>query len=163
MSLLRVSYILLMFILFGGLVLAQGSAVATQSLTLEVRPITKISVSGNPSALIINDAGAGMELTSVQDENTSYSVTSNLTDMKIVASISAQMPIGTNLMIQLRSSNGTSKGLIDVSNAVSPVDVVTGIGKGTDQNQSIAYVFAAQSNVGSIPMDSRVVTLTLTN
>lgn len=142
---------------------AQGSDVAHQSLTLEVKPITKIAVSGNPDALVITDATAGMDLTSVSDEHTTYSITTNMSSMKIVASINNGMPAGTALTIELGSGAGISKGSVDLSNATTPVDVVTGIGQGNDVNQSIRYVFAANADVAAIPNDSRVITLTLTN
>jgi len=152
-----------MALAIAGQVYAQGGSTATQTLTLEVRPISKIAVSGNPNALIITTAQAGFDLTSVQDENTTYSVTTNLDNMKIVASINNQMPAGTKLMLQLRSMNGMSKGIVDISNALSPVDVVEGIGRGNDQNQMISYLFAAEASVSEIPSDSRVITLTLMN
>ena len=142
---------------------AQGSDVATQSLTLEVKPLTKIAVSGNPNALVITDAIAGSDLTSVKDQNTTYSITTNLNSMKIVASISNGMPLGTKLMIRLASNSGVSRGPVDISNATSPADVVTGIGRGNDANQSILYEFSANADVPSFSNDSRVITLTLTN
>lgn len=146
-----------------GIGYAQGSDVANQSLTLEVKPITKIAVSGNPNALIITDATAGMDLTSVSDEHTTYSITTNMNSMKIVASINNGMPSGTTLSIELGSGAGISKGSVDISNATTPVDVVTGIGQGNDVDQSIRYVFAANADVPAIPNDSRTITLTLTN
>ncbi len=152
----------LMALVCAGNVFAQGST-ATQTLSLEVRPISKIAVSGNPNALVITTAQAGSDLTTVQDENTTYSVTTNLDNMKIVASINSQMPSGTKLLMQMRSTKGTSRGVIDISNALSPLDLVAGIGRGNDQNQSISYVFAAEAHVAEIPSESRVVTLTLTN
>ena len=157
----RGTYLVFLLVLTTGIAAAQ--AVTTQSLTLEVKAVSKISVSGSPNALIITDALPGSNLTSVQDDNTNYSITSNLDNMKIVASINSQMPAGTNLMIRLNSAKGTSRGLIDLSNALTPVDVVTGIVKGTDNNQGISYVFAANADIASIPLDSRVVTLTLTD
>jgi hypothetical protein len=56
-----------------------------------------------------------------------------------------------------------SNGFVDVSNAMSPVEVVTGLGKGSDLDQTITYTFAANASVGSMNADARVVTLTLTN
>ena len=141
---------------------SDGSS-ATQSVTIEVKPITKISVTGNPNPLIISDAVPGSNLTSVSDANTNYSLTTNLDNMKIVASISGRMPAGTKLMIKLSSSKASSTGLIDLSGAVTPVDVVTGISKCSDVNQSIGYTFAANADVSEISTQSRVVTLTLTN
>lgn len=141
---------------------SDGSSV-TQSVTIEVKPITKISVSGSPNPLIISDAVAGSELTSVSDASTKYSLTTNLDNMKIVASISDRMPTGTKLMVSLSSRKGSSVGLVDLSGALTPVDVVTGISKCSEVNQSINYTFAANADVSQIPTQSRVVTLTLTN
>ena len=142
--------------------LAQGST-ATQSLTLEVKPVTKLSVSGNPGSLIISDALAGDTEMSVQDHSTSYNLTTNLDNMKISASIDNPMPFGTKLMLSLGSASGSSAGLVDISIATLPVNVVTGISRGTESGQSIAYVFTADAQVGEVPSQSRTITLTLTN
>lgn len=143
--------------------LAQTGSSVVQTLNIEVKPITKLAVSGNPGALYITDASAGSDVLSVSDNNSNYSMMTNLDNMKIVASIDNPMPEGTRLMMKLESSKGSSSGLVDVSNAMSPVEVVTALGKGSDLNQSITYTFAANASVGQINVDSRVVTLTLTN
>ena len=139
------------------------SNTATQSVTLEVKPISKISVAGNPSPLIIRDDARGSDPTSINDENTKYSLTTNMDNMKIVASINDQMPSGTKLMIRLASSKAASVGMVDLSNAMTPVNVVTGISKVSEQDQTISYTFAANADVNDIPKTSRTVTLTLTN
>ena len=143
--------------------LAQTGSSVVQTLNIEVKPITKIAVSGNPGALYITDASAGSDVLSVSDNNSNYSMMTNLDNMKIVASINDPMPEGTRLMMKLESSKGSSSGFVDVSNAMSPVEVVTALGKGSDLNQSITYTFAANASIGQINVDSRVVTLTLTN
>lgn len=143
--------------------LGQDGSSVTQTLTVEVKPITKIAVTGNPGPLFITDASAGSEESSVSDNSTKYSMLTNLDNMKIVASINTPMPHGTKLMVKLESGAGLSNGFVDVSSAMTPVEVVTGIGKGSDLNRTISYAFAANSTVGQIAADSRVVTLTLTN
>lgn len=142
-------------------VYGQGSA--SQSVTLQVQPVTKLGVSGNPGSLVISDAVAGVSTMSVQDNSSAYSLTTNLDNMKIVASIDNPMPAGTRLMMNLASANGISAGLVDVSNATLPVNVVTGIGRGAQSGQTIAYVFSADAEVGGIPSQTRTITLTLTN
>ncbi|MBI4429911.1 MAG: hypothetical protein HY562_12430 [Ignavibacteriales bacterium] len=142
---------------------AQEGSSVSQVLTVEVKPITKISVTGNPEALIVRDATPGSDLSSVSDENTKYSVTTNLDNMKIVASINDRMPEGTRLMIRLNSSKSTSSGPVDISNALTPVNVVTGINKGSEQDQTIRYIFAADASVGELQTKYRTITLTLTN
>ncbi|MBF8247393.1 MAG: hypothetical protein HW374_193 [Bacteroidetes bacterium] len=83
--------------------------------------------------------------------------------MKIVASIDSKMPEGTKLLINLESSKANSAGLVDLTRATTPVDVVTGFSRGTDQNQTIKYVFSANSDIGEIASQSRTITLTLTD
>lgn len=145
------------------LAFAQTGGSVVQNLTVEVRPITKIAVSGNPGSLFITDALYGAGVLSVSDNSSRYSMVTNMDNMKIVASISREMPAGTKLMVKLESSKGHSSGVVDISSARSPVEVVTGLGRGSDLNQAITYTFAANTSVGSLDADSRVVTLTLTN
>jgi hypothetical protein len=142
--------------------LAQTNAVS-QSVTVEVKPITQIAVSGNPGPMFVTDMGSGSGVLTVSDNSTKYSMLTNLENMKIVASINGAMPQGTRLMVKMETSAGQSNGFVDVSNASAPVDVVTGISKGSDRNQSITYAFAADPSVTQMSSDSRVVTLTLTN
>ena len=87
----------------------------------------------------------------------------NLENMKIVASINNPMPSGTRLMMKLSSTQGVSSGLVDISGALAPVNVVTGIGRGSESNQRITYTFAANASVGEIDSESRTITLTLTD
>lgn len=135
----------------------------TQTLTVEVKPITKIAVTGNPGPLFITDTNGGSEVLSVSDNSTKYSMVTNLENMKIVASIDNPMPQGTKLLVKLESEAGVSGGFVDVSSALAPVEVVTGISKKSDRHQTISYAFSANPGIGQIAVDSRVVTLTLTN
>lgn len=157
------SVILLVLITTGTVWAQAGSSSVTQTVTIEVKPITRLSVTGSPNPLIITDAVPGSNLLSVSDENTRYSLTTNSDNMKIVASLDDKMPAGTKLMVKLLSSKAASMGLIDLSGALSPVDVVTGLSRASDANQSISYTFAANPDVYEIPTQTRVVTLTLTN
>ncbi|MCI0706271.1 MAG: hypothetical protein L0Y80_02135 [Ignavibacteriae bacterium] len=134
---------------------------ATQVLTLEVKAINKIAVTGNPQPLVINDIPAGVESATVSDYSTTYDVTTNMENMKIVASINSPLPSGMQLMVDLGSDQGSTAGLVDVSNATTPVNVVTGIQRGSDASQAIGYVFTAYATAGTMPSDSRVVTLTI--
>jgi hypothetical protein len=149
-------------LLFPLIALAQVGSSVTQTLTIEVKPITKIAVSGNPGSLIVVDPSTSFDGSTVSDGSTSYSMLTNLENMKIVASISAPMPGGTKLMMKLESTNGNSDGLVDISHAVSPVDLVTDINRGSDLNQTITYAFAADMTAPEIESASRVITLTIT-
>lgn len=144
-------------------VCAQNGNSATQVLMMEVKAISTIAVSGSPNALIIHDFVPGADQAVAQDENSSYSITTNRENMKVVVSIDQQMPSGTKLMVALSSSKGTSVGTVDISNAMSPLNVITGIRKGIEANQRITYLFAANATAGQVPQESRTITLTLTD
>lgn len=141
---------------------AQVGSSVTQTLTIEVKPITRIAVNGNPGSLVVVDPSTSFDGSTVSDQSTSYSMLTNLENMKIVASISAPMPSGTKLMMKLESTNGSSDGLVDISHAVTPVDLVIGINRGSDLNQAITYAFAADITAPDMESASRVITLTLT-
>jgi hypothetical protein len=140
--------------------LAQTESRATQTLTIEVKPIVRLSVSSmNPRPMIVDMPVSGRSLAT--DRSTRYSVLSNVNHKKIVVSINRSMPFNTRLMINLASGKGVSKGSVDISNALIPVDVVTDIGRGNDRDQTITYSFEAGAMAPPFDLDSRTVLLTL--
>ena len=155
--------ILVVVVFAGAVAVAQEGASVTQHVTIEVRPVTQISVSGDPNPLVITDALPGGDLVPVVDNHTTYSVTTNLDDMKIVASIDEHMPSGTRLMVSLSSSRALSAGVVDLSEALSPVTVVSGLSRVTEKNQQISYVFAANADAPEMESATRIVTLTISN
>lgn len=162
MRILPLILTLLLLVVSTGLAQKSGSSV-TQTVTIEVRPITKILVTGNPGSLMITEPAGGESMSAVSDQSTRYHMLTNLENMKIVASINRPMPEGTQLRIQLGTQRGVSSGPVDLTSSVSPVTVVSGIGKGSELNQPISYTFAAAAAVENLDTDSRIVTLTLTD
>jgi hypothetical protein len=146
---------------------AHAQATATQTLTLAVNAVYKISTSGNPSPLTITSGTAGSDnLTPVTDNSTTYSITQNYGNtVKITANLDAALPAGYTLKVALGSTKGTSAGSVDISNATSgsAVNVVTAIQKGADATQPIAYSFSALASAGTLTSTAKTVTLTLTN
>jgi hypothetical protein len=143
---------------------AFSQATATQTVTLQVSSVQKLSVSGNPAPLIITTGAAGTEgLTSVTDATTTYSETHNSTaPLKITAGIDVALGSGYTLQISLASTKGTSAGTVDISNATAAVSVVTGIAKGSDSGKSITYTFSATATAGILTSTAKTVTLTIT-
>ena len=160
MRTISTTFIILLTVAISAPVFAQASA--TQVLTLEVKAVNKIAVTGNPMPLVINDIPAGLESATVSDYSTKYDVTTNMENMKIAASINSALPDGMQLMLDLGSQQGSITGMVDVSNATTPVNVVTGIQRGSDAGQTIGYVFKAFASAGMMSSDARVVTLTIT-
>jgi hypothetical protein len=144
---------------------AMAQASATQSVTLAVNAIYKISTSGNPGPLTITTGAAGTDaLTSVSDNSTTYSITQNFGNtVKITAHMDAALSSGYMLEMGLASTKGTSLGNVDISNATSgsAVNLVTGINRGADAGQTISYTFSAQASAGTLSSTAKTVTLTL--
>lgn len=153
----------LLLVLFPLRAAAQDHSSVSQIVTVEVKPIIKIAVTGSPRPLVISDVTRGARTLSVSDNSTRYSMVTNLDDMKIVASISDPMPEGTRLFISLESTTGNTNGSVDLSQAQTPVNLVTGISRGCDLDQTITYTFTADQSVFSVDRQSRSITLTLTN
>lgn len=146
---------------------AFGQAAASQSVSLTVNTVYKISTSGNPAALTITTGTAGTDaLSSVSDNSTTYSITQNYGNtVKVSAHMDAALSSGYTLQVNLASTKGSSAGTIDISNATSgsALDVVTGINKGADAGQTISYTFSALASAGTLSSTNKTITLTLTN
>lgn len=160
-------FLILFALLFTcGIMTAEAQTTATQTVTLTVGSVYKMSVSGNPSALVISDGTAGTDaLTQITDNTTTYSITQNVGNtVKLTAHLDAVLPSGYTLVINLASTKGTSGGNTDISNATSgtALDVVTGINRGADANQTITYTFDALASSGTLS-STKTVTFTLTN
>lgn len=136
---------------------------ANQTVTIEVQPVSKISVSG-PVSLVINDAIPGQDPLPVTNSATSYNITHNSSSTgKISASINSALPAGVKLELTLAPVLGTTAGKQDISSATTAVDVVTGIGLGKGSNQTITYDFSATLAAGAFASTVKTITFTVTN
>ncbi len=148
--------------LIGQTAQSQPTNVAAQRLLLEVTPVTRFAVSGDPGPLIVYLVPGTTSAREARDATSSYSMTANGERLKIVVSIDREMPRGMRLFIELASGRGTSSGRIDVSKARVPLAAVTGIHPGAESSRRITYTFSVDSTVDFDLLDSRIVTLTLT-
>lgn len=142
---------------------AQHGDAVTQSVTIEVQPVSKLYLSGNPGPFLLHPVIGSGEPVSATDASTTYSIVTNQGNMKITVSIDRRMPEGTTLSLAMESKAGISQGLCDVSAAIRPVTAVTNIARGVDSNQKIRYQLGASEGAGTIINESRTLTLTLTN
>jgi hypothetical protein len=137
----------------------QGNT-ASQVITLGVLPVIRLEVSSNPGSLVIRREGE--EAASVRDATTRYSLLSNLDHVRISASISEPLPAGMHLKVWLEAKNGRSRGGVDISQALSPKELVADIRCGNEKSQCIVYDFSADAGGANLPLQSRVITLTVT-
>ena len=141
-----------------------GSAFAAssvnQTVTYQVSAINEISVSGNPSALIVNSATAGSEPDAASDNSTSYAITTNESSKKITGAINTAMPSNTSLKVTLVApTGGTSAGQVTLSTTAA--DLVTGISTLAESGNTITYEFSATASAGVISSANKTVTLTV--
>jgi hypothetical protein len=140
--------------------IAYGASSVNQTVTYQVTAVNEISVSGNPSALIVNSATAGSEPDAASDNSTTYAITTNESSKKITGAINSVMPDNTSLKVTLGApTGGTSAGQVTLS--TSAQDLVTGISTLAESGKSISYVFSATSAAGVVSSASKTVTLTV--
>lgn len=159
----------LVFILAALLTLGLGSVAwaadtDTQSVNYEVTAINEISVSGDPSDLVIHTATAGSQPDNATDATTTYAITTNGTGMKITGAIDSAMPTGLTLEVNLAAPTGATGGTdVDISSATetSAADLVTGITQVAEDNLTITYTLSATVEVAPTS-GSKTVTFTVT-
>jgi len=150
------------FAVAGFVALAASSAAAqtaTQVVNFRVDAVSQLAVSGNPAPLVVNMAIAGQEPTSASASTTTYAISTNELNQKIVASINQDMPSGTNLEVALAAPAGAaSRGTVAL--ATAGTDVVTGISTTATSALPITYRLSA-SATAHVVSTARTVTYTI--
>jgi hypothetical protein len=120
-----------------------------------------ITVSGNPGAIVVNTATAGLDLDPATDASTTYSIDVTTANKKITGSIDTSMPANTTLSVSLAAPAGaTSNGWVSLD--VTASDLVTGLVIGTNESGlSIIYRLSATVDAGVVPSSSKTVTFTI--
>lgn len=153
---------------------AVDSNVAGQTVGYEVDEVALISVSGNPSDLVITTTVggvAGAALLDATDASTTWAITSNKgTDgKKLTAVLTADMPAHTELfMTVVAPTGGVSGGKMSLNTRATgakaaAISVVTGIDPVAESGKTITYTFSADVEAGVVTNADATVTLTLTN
>jgi len=140
---------------------AFGGQSATVTVTCEVMEINELVINNGGGSLTVNTAGAGSELDAATGTAT-YDVTTNGSDMKIVAQLESDMPAGTSFMIQVSAPKGGASSGEKTLNSGNATVLITGISRVAEQGMDIAYKFSATVAAGIIPQTTNIVTFTLT-
>jgi hypothetical protein len=134
---------------------------ATVTATFQVMAINELSVSGNPAAMIISSATAGLAPNPAFESSTTYAITTNETNRKITGAINSAMPSGLALAaIVVNPTGAFCTGYQFITTA--PVDLVTGISTVNQSGIVIGYIVGATSAAGVVPSSTRTFTLTIT-
>lgn len=141
---------------------AQHGTSVSQILNLTVRPFAVLSVTGDPKPLLITMSEGPSETLAVEDASTSFSLTTTATGRRIVVSLSEGMPSGTRLFVRLEGATGVSAGLVDISDATTPITAVSDLHPGMAANQQITYRFEADFAAGPVLPQTRTIVFTVT-
>jgi hypothetical protein len=117
-----------------------------------------------PAALTISTVTApGQQPLAITDANTTYKVTTILGGAKkITASLNAAMPANVTLTATFNAPGGaTSSGPVNLDTTTR--DLVTNINSVFNSTNGITYKLSATVLAGVVLVQSRLVTLTLTN
>lgn len=131
----------------------------TATATYEVKAIEQMAVSGNPAALVIDNA-TKLE-NGVTDASTTWDVTSNLTGTKVTGAIDLAMPTDVTLTVNLTGPTGaTSNGAVSLSTTAAAL--VTDITKVQESALTVTYGLKATPSAGVLASATRTVTYTIT-
>lgn len=133
---------------------------ATQVVTFQVTSIRQIAVTGNPAPLVIDAATAGSAPASATSSGTSYAITTNEPNQKIIASLSDAMPAGVTLEVTLTPPTGAT-GMGAVALGTAGVDVVSAITATTAAGLPITYRLSATPLAQVTTPATRTVTFTI--
>ncbi|CAN5527383.1 hypothetical protein BH23BAC4_BH23BAC4_08190 [soil metagenome] len=135
---------------------------ASQNVTVVVQEITAISVTGSVS-LTINSVGSAGDDPDEVSASSSYNLTTNGADKKIVAELDSAFPTGITLAANMAapSAGGSSVGAVNLSSSAQ--DLVTGITRLRGSAVPITYTASATVEAEPDPGISRTVTFTVTN
>ncbi|WP_139191904.1 hypothetical protein [Thiocapsa roseopersicina] len=142
-----------------GMVMSAGAfadtGTATQTFDYQVDEVAVIALDGAAPSLIITNANVtagATELLSTASSGNSWAVTSNAGDnaKKLVAELSAAMPTGVSLLVNV---GGTTAGVsvpAELSLATTKADVVTGIDSVGQTGMPITYQLKATLAAGEV-------------
>lgn len=131
----------------------------TATVTYEVKGIQEMALSGNPAALLIDNATKLKN--GVTDATTTWDATSNMTGTKVSAAINTAMPTGLTLTVNLAAPAGaTSAGAVSLGTVAA--DLVTGITKVQASGLTATYGLTATASAGVVASATKTLTYTIT-
>lgn len=131
----------------------------TATVTYEIAGIEEMAVSGNPAALLIDNAAKLMD--GVTDASTTWNVTSNRTNTKVTGGIDLAMPAGVTLTVSLTPPTGaTSNGAVSLG--ATAAELVTGITEVQESGLVVTYGLLATPSAGVLASETRTLTFTIT-
>lgn len=146
-----------MIAFFCTLVINAGSFVQ-QQIKIQVDPINELRIQGGDAIIKIDYTGGYSPLNFLTIES-SYDVTTNEINKKIVGQLDDDMPERTRLLVSLTAPTGaTSSGFVSLT--TQPTDLVTDISRINEMGNHISYLLFLSRTLSPNFTFSRKVTLT---
>jgi hypothetical protein len=133
---------------------------ATQTVTFQVDPINQLGVTGAP-VLHIATSVAGNAPAGVTSSVSTLALTTNQTNAKVTATLSAPMPAGVTLSAAIAAPTGATSAGIKALGTTS-VDLITALTHVNASALTLTYQLDATPAAGVVPSGTRVVTYTIT-
>lgn len=128
------------------------------TLMFEVEPLNQMGQILGPSPFFYVSGKTGSSSSVIN----TYSIATNEINKKISAFLDNNMPIGTELTINMSPPSGArSMGTLPLS--ATPIDLVIEISKVSEEELSLVYTFTVTAKAGVISGATRVVFFTLTD
>lgn len=126
-------------------------------VTYEVAAINRFDISGSPATLLIDTQA---KMAGVSDASTTWSITTNQSDMKVQAQLDSDMDDFVTLTVAFAAPTGAgSEGPQALS--TTAVDLVTGITELEQAGLGVTYNLSATPGAGVVAEASRTVTYTI--
>lgn len=123
--------------------------------------LDNITLSGNPAPLTISTATAGSQPDSASDSSTTYGITTSLAGNSITGHLSANMPTGLTLSVELEAPfTATSLGSVALS--TTPADLVTNLPLISLLSSGHQITYTLDATVAASPAGAQNVTVTFT-
>ncbi len=137
-----------------------GAQTATQTVRFSVVSASRASFGSVSQALPTRAAPTDAARSSASVGQSTYGIATNETNQKIVASLSAPLPKGVSLAVNVSAPAG-AKSAGSTTLSTRPTDVVTGITAVSASALPIAYAMSAHKSAGTAA-NTVIVTYTIT-
>jgi hypothetical protein len=128
---------------------------ATQAIRIEIRPISRLAVTGNTSFTVPKAAKAGVVTASA-----SYAITTNEVNRQITVAIDEPMPEGVTLRMRMDAPLG-AEAEDQVTLSTDPQTAVTGISRLNAKDLGIDFELVTGANAVIPATTTRTVKVTL--
>lgn len=141
-----------------------GAQTATQTVSFRVIAQSRLDIATSPAPLFVRSATARNVPTSASVSGTTWAITTNEANQKVVGAIDSPMPAGLSLAVSLGAPAGAaSRG--SAALGVASVDLVTGLSSVSASALPMVYTLNSSASASALASGggTRRVTYTITS